>query len=240
MSKKSITIALSVFVIIEALLIFAPLIILGAAIDWPDSLDLPAAKILPLVAQEIDAVRLGYGIYLLYSFLWVGLGASVAWLACRKEGGTGILVTLAIALGCVSAVARCIGIIRWLSASAEFANFYPNSSDVVTNRAIETAQTAVNAWGGSIGEVLGVALFASAWLVTVSIIIITNKSLPKFLGFIGFPVAIAVVLPAAQLFGLDLISVAGATTAMHLWLFAVGFTALVQGVTQPRRVPVER
>jgi hypothetical protein len=234
MSKKATTIALSAFVILESLLIFAPLIILGAAIEWPDSLDFAVAKVLPLIREHMGEVRLGYGIYLLYSLLWIGLGASVAWLACRNEGGTGILVSLAASLGCVSAVARSIGIIRWLTASSEFASFYPSPDDMAVNRSIEAAQTAVNAWGGAIGEVLGVALFASAWLVVVSIIIISNKSLPKILGFLGFPVAIIVALPAGELFGLDLMSVSTSTSAMHFWLLAVGIAALVSAIRQPK------
>jgi Domain of unknown function (DUF4386) len=232
MSKKATTIALSAFVIVESLLIFAPLVILGAAIGWPDSLDFPVARVLPLIAQHIGEVRLGYGIYLLYSLLWIALGASVAWLACHKEGNMGILVSLATTLGCVSAVARCIGIIRWLTASTEFSTIYPSATDMAANRGIEAAQMAVNAWGGAIGEVLGVALIASAWLVVVSIIIVTNKSLPKILGYIGFLVAIIVALPAAELFGLNLMSVSAATSAMHFWLLAVGITGLVQAFGQ--------
>ena len=233
MSQKATTITLSGLVIIESLLIFPPLIILGAAIEWPDSLDFPVTKVLPLIAANLGEVRLGYGIYLLYSLLWIALGTSVAWLASRKEGGTGILVSLAAALGCVSAVARCIGIIRWLTASTEFSSFYPSATDMAANRGIEAAQMAVNAWGGAIGEILGVALFASAWLIVVSIIIVTNKSLPKILGYIGFVIAIVVALPAAELFGLNLMSVSTSTSAMHFWLLAVGITGLVQALRPP-------
>jgi hypothetical protein len=233
MSKKFTIIALSALVIIESLLIFAPLMILGAAIEWPDSLDFPVAKVLPLIAEHLGEVRLGYGIYLLYSLLWIAVGASVAWLACRKEGGSGVLVSLAVALGCVSAVARCIGIIRWLTASAQFAAVYPSANDISANRGIEAAQMAVNAWGGAIGEILGVALFAAAWLIVVSIIIVTNKSLPKILGYVGFVVAIVVALPAGELFGLNLMSVSTSTSVLHFWLLAVGITGLVQAFGQP-------
>jgi hypothetical protein len=234
MSKKLTIIALSALVIIESLLIFAPLMILGAAIEWPDSLDFPVAKVLPLIAQHLGEVRLGYGIYLLYSLLWIAVGASVAWLACRKEGGSGVFVSLAITLGCVSAVARCIGIIRWLTASTEFSSLYPSPDDIAANRGIEAAQMAVNSWGGAIGELLGVALFAAAWLIVVSIIIVTNKSLPKILGYVGFPVAIVVALPAAELFGLNIVSVSVATSTLHLWLLAVGLTTLVQAFREPK------
>ncbi len=230
MSQRQITLALSIFVILQSLLIFAPLSILGAAIQWPDSLDFPASQVLPLVRDNLDQVRLGYGVYLLYSFMWLVLGAGGAWLACRKDGGNTVLLSLAAGLGCASALARCTGIIRWLTASTEYALVYPVSNDIAATRAIEVSQMAVNAWGGAIGEVLGVALFASAWLVVVSIIIVSNKSLPRILGFAGFAVAIIVALPAAELFGYELISITLASSAMHFWLLALGLIGVVQSI----------
>jgi hypothetical protein len=234
MSNRTTMLGLSWLVIIESLLIFVPLMILGAAIEWPDSLDFPVAKVLPLIAGHIGEVRLGYGVYLLYSLLWIAVGGGVAWLASRKEGAAGVLVSLAVTLGCVSAVARCIGIIRWLTASMGFSAVYPDSRDEATNRGIEAAQMAVNAWGGAIGEILGVALFASAWLVVVSLIIITNKSMPKILGYTGFAVAVIVAMPAAEVFGFNLISVSVSSSAMHFWLLAAGVTGLVQSIRLPK------
>ena len=45
----------AIFLIIEFLLIFAPLVILGAAINWPGSLDEPASVNLPLILEQYMA-----------------------------------------------------------------------------------------------------------------------------------------------------------------------------------------
>ena len=99
-------------VLFQSILLFLPLIILGNAINWPDSLDYPASQSLPLILNNLDQVRLGYGIYLFYSILWVLIGTLIARIALdRKEIDT--LFVVAIALISVSALARSIGIIRW-------------------------------------------------------------------------------------------------------------------------------
>ena len=59
----------AIFLIIEILLIFAPLIILGAAINWPASLDEPAGINLPLIHEQYTAMMTGYSIYLVYLLL---------------------------------------------------------------------------------------------------------------------------------------------------------------------------
>jgi len=60
---------LGLLLVAEALLSFAPVLILGAAIGWPASLDKPAAEQLAAIGANADAVALGYGLYLLYSIL---------------------------------------------------------------------------------------------------------------------------------------------------------------------------
>ena len=61
--------ALGALLIVDALLSFAPVAILGAAIGWPASLDKPAAEQLAAIAAAPGGVALGYGVYLLYSVL---------------------------------------------------------------------------------------------------------------------------------------------------------------------------
>lgn len=56
--------------ILEGLLIYAPLVILGAAIGWPASLGEPASVNLPLMVSERPMVLFGYTVYLLYSVLF--------------------------------------------------------------------------------------------------------------------------------------------------------------------------
>jgi hypothetical protein len=59
-----------VFALVFGLLMFAPIGILGGAIGFPASLSYPTEKMLPLLLEQESAVRLGYGLYLLYSVLF--------------------------------------------------------------------------------------------------------------------------------------------------------------------------
>lgn len=208
----------------QAALLFAPLSILGAAIDWPASLDFAPSQALPLILDQLGQVRLGYGIYLFYSIAWALVGPAIAWVALGREKQVGPLFVTAVALICVSALARAIGIIRWLTASTFLAEGY-GAADPATRQAIDIVQSAVNAWGGAIGEILGVSLFTVGWLIAVSIIIIRQGGLPRILGWAGLVVAPILASPVVELFGSEA-SIAASTTAIHLWLFAVGFTML--------------
>ena len=143
-------------VLLEAFLIAAPLVILGGAIEWPASLDFAPSKVLPLIVERADAVRLGYGIYLGYSLLFAFVGTAIAWLAVRgTDGEHSPLLTLAIALAACSALARAIGIIRWLAGSLALGESWVATDDPAIRTALEAAQLATNGWGGAVGELLG-------------------------------------------------------------------------------------
>jgi hypothetical protein len=104
---------LGVLLIADALLSFAPVVVLGAAIGWPASLGKPAAEQLAAVHAQADAVALGYGLYLLYSLLIAPL---MIGLAARAFGGLNRpLPATVAAFAALSALARAIGILRWLT-----------------------------------------------------------------------------------------------------------------------------
>ncbi len=68
-ATRSASRGLGLLLIADALLSFAPVAILGAAIGWPASLDEPAAEQLAAIAAAPGGVAFGYGVYLLYSIL---------------------------------------------------------------------------------------------------------------------------------------------------------------------------
>ena len=82
-------------------------------------------------------------------------------------------------------------------------------------------QNVVNAWGGAIGEILGVSLFTVGWLVAVSILILRNDGLPRWLGWLGFAIAPILASPVIELFGLTA-NIFISTLSIHIWLFALG------------------
>lgn len=217
--------------LLQGFSIFAPLAVLGAAIQWPDSLDYPPARMLPLLLEQMDAVRLGYGLYLGYSLLFLVTGVLTVRLAARP-GPLGILGLVALGAAAASALARAIGIIRWLTGSSALAEAYSApglSADART--AIEATQGAINSWGGAIGEALGVAGFAAIWAISASLLILRDRQLPAWTGLAGLAAGALVTLPGLELFGIaPPVSIALSTTGIQLWFMALGLLFLWRGL----------
>jgi hypothetical protein len=201
--------------------------VLGGAIQWPDSLDFPPSQMLPLLREQLDAVRLGYGLYLGYSLLFLVTGVVTVRLAARP-GPLGTLALIAVAAAAVSALARGIGILRWLTGSVALADAHAAPGLSAEGRAaIEAMQAALNAWGGAIGEALGVAAFAAIWAIATSLVILRDRQLPAWAGLAGLVAGVLVALPALELFGIaPPVSIVISTTGIQLWFMALGLLFL--------------
>lgn len=140
--------------ILEGLLMIPPLIILGAAINWPASLSEPASVNLPLLAEKASAVQTGYFIYLIYSILFFVVMLLTARIVSENREFNGWLKATA-GFAMASTLARCIGIVRWLSVMPVLAKGYVGGS-AEAQATISVAYDAINAYGGTIGEALGV------------------------------------------------------------------------------------
>lgn len=218
----------------QAFFLFAPMAILGGAIDWPASLDFSAAQTLPLIHEQAAAVKLGYGLYLGWSLVFAFSAALVVGYA-KGDRPLGSLAVLAIGLGAASALARAIGIVRWLTGSSALASAYAASPEGSAERvAIETTQLALNAYGGSIGEHLGVSIFASLWLACAGAVILRDRGLPAWLGWASFPVAAVAGMPVLSIVGMTSpVDVVIATTTMLLWIAAAGLVVLLRAFRRP-------
>ena len=207
--------------------LFTPMAVLGGAIQWPDSLDYAPVQMLPLLREQLDAVRLGYGLYLSYSLLFLVTGVLTVRLAARP-GALGALAFIAIGAAAASALARAIGILRWLTGSVSLAEAHAAPGLSVESRAaIEHMQAAINAWGGAIGEMLGVAAFAAIWAIATSLLILRERQLPGWAGLSGLVVGLLVAMPALELFGITPpISIVVSTTSIQLWFMALGLLFL--------------
>jgi hypothetical protein len=64
------------------------------------------------------------------------------------------------AFGALSALARAIGILRWLTLMPALATAHAGA-DPAARAQIEQLFTALNDYGGGIGEILGVSLFTA-------------------------------------------------------------------------------
>jgi len=229
--SRTLWLVAGIVLLLQGFSIFAPMVVLGGAIQWPDSLDYPPAQMLPLLLEQIDAVRLGYGLYLGYSLLFLVTGVLTIRLASRP-GPLGTLGLIALGAAAVSTLARAIGIIRWLTGSTALAEAYsvPGlSADART--AIEATQGAINSWGGAIGEALGVAGFAAIWAIAVSLLILRDRQLPAWAGLAGLAAGVLVALPGLELFGIaPPVSIVLSTTGIQLWFMALGLLFLWRGV----------
>ena len=217
----------AIFLIIEFLLIFAPLIILGAAINWPGSLDEPASVNLPLILEQYMAMMTGYSIYLVYSLLFWPM----AYLTGRAivTGNTeNILFRVASGFAVLSTLARALGIVRWLFAMPVLARLYTNPAATENfKESISMVYEMLNAYAGGIGELLGVILFASIWLVLISILLIRSSHWPNWLGYFGLIVAASLLLNLLEMIGIDMgAMISVSETLQHFWMLTTAIVFL--------------
>lgn len=233
-TSRGLLLAVGLVLLVQGLGLFAPMAVLGAAIQWPDSLDFPPAQMLPLLREQLGDVRLGYGLYLGYSLLFLVTGVLTVRMAARP-GPLGALALIAIGAAAASALARAIGILRWLTGSVVLAEAHaaPGLS-AEARAAIETMQAALNAWGGAIGESLGVAAFAAIWAIAAGALILRDRRLPVWAGVSGLVTGGLVALPALELFGIaPPVSIVLSTTAIQLWFMALGLLFLWRALRRP-------
>jgi hypothetical protein len=211
---------LGLLLIAEALLAFAPVVVLGAAIGWPASLGLPAAAQLAAIASNADAVALGYGVYLLYSLL---VAPVMVGLAARACGGLQHPLALTVAaFGALSALARAIGILRWLTVMPALASAHAGA-DPATRMQIERLFDAVNDYGGGIGEILGVSLLMALSLGLLAVAALRNGSFPRWLAVAGMVAALMLAALALPALRIDLqMPVAAAVSMLSLWMLCTG------------------
>lgn len=207
------------------LLLFVPVVVLGAAIDWPASLSEPATAIIPLLDEQATAVTLGYLVYLLYSILFFPVVA----LLSRVLGDTPVTRAASV-FAAISTVARSIGIIRWLSVLPLLASTQVTAPDA----AIPVVFDAINSWGGAVGELLGVSAFAAISIALVSFAIVRSTILPTWLGATGFVVVAGLLLPWIEVFGIDLGAIISVSASLvQLWFLALGVVLFVVAARRP-------
>ena len=78
MNSRTLTRTTGALLVVQALLLFVPVAILGSAINWPASLSEPPSVVLPLIQAQAGAVRIGYLVYLAFSILFFPVSLMVA------------------------------------------------------------------------------------------------------------------------------------------------------------------
>jgi hypothetical protein len=86
-------------------------------------------------------------------------------------------------------VLSLIGFLRWVFVVPPLADSYVNG-DATTRAAVDAAWTAQHQFGGALlGEHLG-QLLAIGWSITLSVIILRTRTLPRWLGVAGLAVSV--------------------------------------------------
>lgn len=215
---------LGILLIVDAMLSLAPVAILGAAIGWPASLDLPAAEQLSRIAAAPGAVAFGYGVYLLYSIL---VAPVMIGLAARTFGGLDRPVAATVAaFGALSALARSIGILRWLTVMPALAAAHA-SADPAAKAQIALVFDAVNGYGGGIGEILGVSIFMALSVGILSVAAMVRRAMPSWIAALGVVSALMLGSMAVPAFGIpEFMPVAAAVSMLSVWMVAAGIWVL--------------
>jgi hypothetical protein len=102
------------------------------------------------------------------------------------------------------------------------ARLYTNpAASAALKESISVVYDMLNAYAGSVGELLGVSLFAGIWLVLISILLVRTTSWPDWLGYFGLVAAASLLLNLLEVVGIDMGAMISISVALlHFWLLA--------------------
>jgi uncharacterized protein DUF4386 len=205
--------------------------VLSSTFGWPDILREPADVVLPaVVAGGTTLVWTWFATAWTYAILAVPILLLPAVLGRSNDPA----LRLATCVGATSVVLALIGFLRWVFVVPPLADSYV-TGNAATRAAVTAAWTAQHQFGGALlGEHLGQVL-ALAWSVTLSVVILSTRVLPRWLGVSGLVVSalyltnqgdvLATAFPGFPVW--DLGGLLG-STGWGLWVAALGTTLLLR------------
>jgi hypothetical protein len=226
----------SLDVIAAALLIGVPIAFnvaffeLSRAFDYPDILRKEPDEILRRFAAGGSGLLLRWEALLVSALAMLPLVALVAIvLAASPE-----LTILSVVIGAAAALVQALGLSRWPFAVPELARRYIAAADGPDGQSTRDTIAVVFATlhrllGVGIGEHLGY-LLTGMWTLLVSASVLSTAVLPSWLGLIGLPIGIALLVGTLEFVGpnertgwaLAGTIVPIAYIAWSLWLVALG------------------
>jgi hypothetical protein len=210
--------------------------VLSSTFNWPDILREPGSVVLPaVVAGGTSLVWTWFATAWTYAILAVPILLLPAVLGRRDDP----VLRAATYVGAASVLLSLIGFLRWVFVVPPLARSYV-AGDAVTQAAVDAAWTAQHQFGGALlGEHLG-QLLVICWSVTVSVIILQTRVLPRWLGVTGLAVSalylfnqgdiLHTAIPGFPVF--DLVGLIG-STGWGLWVAALGVTVLLRPIRTP-------
>jgi hypothetical protein len=207
---------------------------LGRTFDYPDILRREPGEILRRFAAGGTGLIIRWQALLLSALAMLPL---VALLAVALEASPE-LTAVTIVIGSAAAIVQALGLVRWPFAVPELARRYVEADGpdaASTRRAIEVVFATLNRLlGVGIGEHLGYAL-TGVWTILVAASILSTTAIAAWLGWIGLPIGVALLIGSAEFVGANERSgwsIAGtivpiAYVAWSLWLIGLGIGLIV-------------
>jgi hypothetical protein len=229
-----------VLFLISALAFATAATMLSATFNWPDILREPADVVLTrFAAGGSTLVWIWFATAWTYGLLLVPILLLPIALGRRDDAA----LWVGTAAGAISVVLALIGFLRWVFVVPPLAQMY-GDGDAANRTALAAAWLAQHQFGGALlGEHLG-QLLVIGWSVTLSIVVLRSRVLPRWLGVLGLIVSVlylfnqgdilATALPGFPVF--DLAGLIG-SSGWGLWVAALGVTLLLRPRTGPRDAP---
>jgi hypothetical protein len=211
--------------VVSAFSFAAAATVLSSTFDWPDILREPGSVVLPaFAAGGTSLIWTWFATAWTYAILAVPILLLPAALSRRGDPA----LRVATCLGSTSVVLSLIGFLRWVFVVPPLARNYV-TGDASTKAAVDAAWTAQHQFGGTLlGEHLG-QLLVVCWSVTLSVVIVRSRVLPRWLGVTGLVVSgiyllnqgdiLATAVPGVPVW--DLAGLLG-STGWGLWVAALG------------------
>jgi hypothetical protein len=225
--------ATGVLFAVGALAFGAAATVLSSTFDWPDILREPGSIVLPAFSAG------GTGLvwtWFVTAWTYAILAVPILLLPTVLRRRDDPVLRAATAVGAASVLLSLVGFLRWVFVVPPLAHSYA-AGDTTTKAAVVAAWTAQHQFGGALlGEHLG-QLLAIGWSITVSVIVVRTRVLPRWLGIAGLAVSalylvnqgdiLATAVPGFPVW--DLGGLIG-STAWGLWIAVLGITILVRPV----------
>ena len=208
---------------------------LGRSFEYPDILRKEPDEILRRFAAGGTGLILRWQALLVSALLMVPLTVLLSVTLAASPALTG----LAIVTGSIASLVQALGLARWPFAVPELARRYLAAPDGpegdATRQTVEVVFATLHRYlGVGVGEHLGY-LFTGAWTLLIAGSILTTDLLPVWLGFLGVPIGIALLIGTLEFVGpneRDGWPLAGtivpiAYVAWSVWLIALGVFLLI-------------
>jgi Domain of unknown function (DUF4386) len=232
---------MTVEVVAGILLIVVPLAFnvaffaLGRAFDYPDILRKEPDEILRRFAAGGSGLLLRWELLLLSALAMLPLSAVLAVTLAAAPA----LSVLAVVLGSSAALVQALGLVRWPYGVAELARRYGGApegpqGDAIREAVLVTFATLHRLLGVGVGEHFGY-LLTGLWTLVVAASILTTTVLPAWLGALGIPIGVAVLVGVFEFMGpyeRDGWKFAGSVVPIayvgwSVWLIALGIGLLI-------------